>query len=675
MVQRKKSLIENFFVSKFPNFEPSIAQRALHHQAMISDTLLVLMSRQVGKTKGCSWIFWDKVINHTQTDSDLYLAVSASEGDIKSFMLNQVFLDAFDININSEEIIINNVYIATPEWWIKKQSKIWASRPDILQTWIEEGLITPDKKFVKLFKDDISVKGKTQHYEGVLFNGAKIMCIACSTHFQNAVRGRRIHGVYGEEIGQWAMNILSETIEPSILSNNGWQIFTGTPNGKNPQNWMYHDLYVPVVKASSTKTSFKAGIDWYVNEIKKEATLTAEEVMELSEDDSIGLTSKRFSTRREVVAVGDIEKLFPYVYKGSQKFDMIQNGRQVPHKVKFLTDENNKPVEDEQSYIVNKRGDIVFKYYKYTIIPTDQKNAGARLNEDSYRKEYRMRFDSGTEAAFYAFNEEANVIPAEKFDPSLYPMRIAGYDHGSYDGIIVTKEDRKKSASAIAKVACIPVHNTYQYIIYETHYLEEANKEDAAREWYAALLEGLPVVVDNALFNKRVVGGQTDFQQILTSVPEVIQDRNRVHAFKTIFGSHKREELEKVNSLNKWFNQSQVEIQGSNGHAEFKNPTDLTKSGRKIMITSNCTELIEYLKMISYEVYGSKKKLKKARNDIWDATTYAIDFVEFDKQKNMEKIKYYWQNHHNYPKLGEPEKPREISYNEYMRRSQPSRHF
>jgi hypothetical protein len=66
----------------------------------------------------------------------------------------------------------------------------------------------------------------------------------------------------------------------------------------------------------------------------------------------------------------------------------------------------------------------------------------------------------------------------------------------------------------------------------------------------------------------------------------------------------------------------------------YYNISKPTEFGRKIMITDNCIELINFLISYGYKVKKiigtdmSEQSLTEVGDDLYDAMTYAIDFIE-----------------------------------------------
>lgn len=681
MAKTQQEEVEKIYIDKFPKYDPSAAQIALHSMAADSDETFIFWSRQVGKSNGCSWIFWDKLINNSY-NGELYVVLSPSESEIYEFLVNDILIEAF----GGKGVVydINAVYIPAPKKWLKIMGRFWAETPGAFEQWLLKGWITEDRKWVRLFRESLSITGKDstgvgggkkkqQHYEGKLFTGASILLVACTHHLDNILRGRKISGVYGEEVGQWPKNPFG-VIMPSLLRQGGWLMVAGTPNGTDPHNWVYTEFVKPIRNSPYHKHVQKAGVDWYKNVTEKEATLKMEDVKRgLMPEEKNG----KIVTRTQILSIGDIEKVFPYVYEGTQVFDEVQMSRRFPHKVVPKRDPYGQVIIDEDNRLEVKsdEGTRVFEYYKYDVVPIEgqQNRPGATLTEDKYNREYRMDFNAGSGIIFYNWNRDINVIPQEDFNPDLYNS-IAGYDHGIWRKQVQdTKEERRASASAWAKVAVVPHGNEFQYVVWDCGYIDEPTASNIADIWHNdLLLNGIPIVAENALWKTGILEGGKAIGEIINA-NDALKADYRGRPGVGIFKCRKRTENDKFNDINVWLMQQSIKSPMSSTTGHFRHPSSPSKLGRKLMVTSNCVEFISLLEDWSYQVTAEGyKKPKTVRNDIFDTVTYPIDYFE-KFPENRQKIQSYWMNHPTWSRHDKPSEGRAMSAMEVLAYQQRKR--
>lgn len=628
--------IEPIFVDNIPYNPLSLAQKATYTYSLDANTLFVMWARQVGKSNMLSYIFWDKIFENS-TLGDTFITMSPREGDIMEFMIKDILLEAFG---GKEKIYdINAIYLKPPEKWWKVQERAFKEKPALLQYWKDNDWIKykNDNPYVKLFTEDLANTGagkKSQsRFTGKIFTGATILCTAANDEFENTIRGKKIMGAFGDEMGQYKSDPFS-ALGPTIVNQGGWMLYAGTPNAKTPFNWVY-DMYKEVTESPYVTYRFKYGIDFYKATVTSDIAPSFEEI--LANNDEHELLTEQISNTT-LWSIGDLEKMFPYVYQGNKKFAQIQNERKNRLKIEYTKNSLGQ-------YQKDNNGNIIFN-----LIPIPEPNPMGKFSDEQYDREFRMKFGRGNQMAFGDFSKEINVIDSLEFNPSYYNS-IAGYDHGIGDAKVVgTVAGNKISAATWAKVACIPIigTNDFQYVIYEVGYLVEADPRNIADKWYELLQEGLPIVAESVLWNETIKGGTKNFNQILNANEDLKNDY-RAYTGRGIFKSKKRDWQEKAVSLNKWFREDNYKPFNRLGTVEFVHPTDSRKKGRKLFITSECKDLIDYFsKLILVANADGALTPKVMRDDIFDAATYAIDYIEF-ANGGKEAIQNYWLNNKKWP--------------------------
>ncbi len=635
-MQKVKS-IEPVYIDNIPFRDLSIAQQATYQAASKVNTLFLMWSRQIGKSNLLSYIFWDRVIN-TSKRGELYLTMSPREGDIKSLMIDDILLEAFGGKDHVYDI--NAVYIIPPhDWWLDMQNA-FQKDASLLDYWKNNNWLREnnDQIYVKLMIEDLSNSGngkKSQlHFGGTLFTGADILCVAANHNLNKTVRGRKIKGVYGEEMGEYTNDPFGPIL-PSVLGQDGWMIYAGTPNESNPFNWVY-EKYNEVVNSPYCLHKFKFGVDFYKSTVESDIPASMEDILEADKNGEIASDT---ITQITLWCIADIEKIFPYVYKGNVKFARVQAQRKNPHKVIYEKNALGQHVYDAD------------KNLKFTIVATGIPNPTGLLDDEKYQREYRVKFSAGQYTAFSEFSREINVIDSTKFNPDNY-FSIAGYDHGIKDEKITgVTADGKVSASCWAKIACIPVPQTqnFQYVIYEVGYITDPTAHQIATKWHELLLDGTPIISENALWRSTIKGAEKAFNQILNSHPYLKEDY-RAHTGRGIFQCFKRGWGEKFSDLNSWFREDSFVPYGRTARVPYIHPIDSQKKGRKLFITSDCIELINYFAS-QIIVLDSQNQYapKKMRDDLYDAATYAIDVMEY-KPATVKAIQEYWAKNKNWPR-------------------------
>ena len=647
---------EKVFVDRMPYHELYPAQQALFDSAKRTDELFVFWARQVGKSNVVSYILHDRLINNS-FNGELYVMISPSESEIYDFFVDDIMLEAFGGRAVAYDI--NCVYIIPPEKWLKDMQGAWAIKEELKEEWFrnEWAVEHNGKIFVKYFRRDLSITGgkkkKQQHYEGELFTGARLLLAAATHHLPNIIRGRKLSGVYGEEVAQWPKNPLG-IIMPTLIKQKGWLMLVGTPNSENPQNWIYQDFVKPVTTSMFVKKTTKLGVDWYRTEVEKEVTLSLEDFEKGHYLPSEIKTSSKKVKRTQVLSIGDFEKIFPYVFAGTEVFDDVQMARRQPHKIVYETDDEGNIVWDMDNAVYSKAKKKTIKFPKYKIIPIPGKVGTAGISEIQYQMEYRMNFKAGGGHIFTDWNRETNVINAADFNPNLY-RTITGYDHGTLESIIYDGTDEgTKSAAAMVKIACIPQGGEYQYVIYDEKYIDNPTSEHIASHVLAELNGGHPIVADNAIWSRVMKGSPTTYENIINANDELrIHPRARTNY--GIFKCYKREMNGRFDLWNKWFSQSQL----TNANTYFSHPSMPSGTyGRKLMITSNCVKLINLFESwyrARVNDYGEWKAVKM-RDDLYDAADYPIEIMEERSlARTKDEIERIWRDYTSYTRLKQQE--------------------
>jgi hypothetical protein len=631
---QKLKLIEPILIENIPVNKFSIAQEYTYQKCLDSNITFLMWSRQIGKSNLLSGTFWKRIID-TSKVGQLYITMSPTEGDVKDLMIDDILLEAF----GGKDTIydLNAIFITPPTEWWDYMSYSFQKDYGLYKYWQDNNwlIMSEGTPYVKLFIRDLSNSGRGKksqlHYTGKLFTGADILCVAANHNLNKTVRGRKIKGVYGEEMGEYPKDPFG-AILPSVLKQNGWMMYAGTPNETNPLNWTY-EKYTEVINSPYVEKERQYGIDFYTSAVALEVPISAEDLL----DGSVG--EQQTVTQKTTWAIGDLENIFPYVYQGNISFANIQASRKNPHKVVYHLDSQNKPIKDA-------KGNLLFD-----IVPTGIPNPSGLLTDEQYEREFRVRFNAGDVTVFKDFSDEINVIDHTLFKPERYNC-IAGYDHGTADenDLANIKQEGRISASAYAKVACIPIMGTdeYQYVIYDGGYISDPTLTDISSTWHNLLLEGMPIIAENALWKKTIKGVKSDFMEILESNKYLLQDP-RSYTGRGIFKCHKRVAQKKIPDLNKWFREDKFLPHGRINPTKYIHPVDITKTGRKIFITSNCQDLIRFFKTCTLVVNKKGEKVeKKIRNDIYDAATYVIDFMEYRKDLTRD-IKKYWELNKTWP--------------------------
>jgi len=644
---QKAKFLEPIFVDNVPAFEPSVAQKALIKASEGVNVVFVLWTRQVGKSNTLSDIFWHRLINESEK-GQLYLTMSPTEGDIGDLMLGDILLEAF----GGKDAIydINAIYITPPKKWRKRVEIEFKADPTLYDYYIDNKwfLYHDDKEYVKLFIDDISNSGngkKSQlHYTGKLFTGADIMCVAANHNLNKTVRGRKIKGVYGEEMGEYKNDPFGPIL-PAVLGQDGWMIYAGTPNETNPMNWVW-EKYEEVVSSPYCEKKLAYGIVWYKSTVTNEIPLDFNDILNNESD------SEMVITQTTLWSIGDLETIFPYVYKGNEKFARVQAQRKFPHKAivkrdnfgKILYNDNKQPVFD--------------------IIVT-QPNPTGLLTEEKYNREYRVRFDAGAYKAFPEFNKELNIIDGSKFNPEGY-LCVAGYDHGVKDEKVTgTTASGKVSASCYVEIACIPVGITgeFQYVIYKAEYLPDPTNTEIASTWHKLLLAGMPIIAENVLWRNTLKGTPSDLAQIISADEHLRQD---IRSRRGIFQCYKRTWQQKFADLNSWFTKNTFAPSKDSNPIKYFNPLNPLEQGKKLYITSDCLELIKYFdnQILVVDNKGQRSP-KTMREDLYDAATYPLDMMEH-KPEIVKAIREYWNLHQGWKRYDKEIEQPSLTYSQYQ---------
>ena len=651
-----------FFVDTFPYYPLSMAQQSTYERGKDASSLFLMWSRQVGKSNLSSYMAWDKMINYEYTTQKTkYLILHPQDNAIQSIMLDDILLEPFGgagvVPDLLNDVNLNCVYIKPPEWWLDRQINIFENdrlaQEEILNAEIENKnkkikldigplqrqwqvnrwILKNDKQiYVKLFIENLSRTRSQAHFNGRLFNGAQIVCLAANQYLHKAIRGSKLQGVYGEEMGEYGASPF-DIITPALLSkDDSWSIFAGTPNGSKPMNWLY-DKFKLVKYDPNCQVFFEKGVDYYISEVITELPPSAEDLMK---ETSNAIENIQIKTKT-VWSIGEIEKIFPYVYDGSNRYAKIQAQRTDPQKAEVKRTDMLEVVRDDS-------GNPIY------IISDLPKNPSGIIDNEKYEREYRVKFVSIDSLAFPEFNPDVHIIDHNSYNWDKHPLRILGYDHGvGTSKITKTVNGHVRSASTWSKIACFPIRgtNSYQYVIYDVGYLFEPTEQHIADLMYSALLEGMPVVAENVLWRNTIMGGQTDIMRIISS-SERMKDDRRAWTNTGIFKCYKYPSFQnKYNAYNNYFKYTSFNLEDGDSTIELKNPLNPLESGYKVVMTDRCLELAQFFSshMFVTDKDGNKKP-DALRDDIFDGATYPIDTLENPQYKATKtNIIDYWSKH------------------------------
>lgn len=644
------------FIDSFPNYDLAPAQIALYNAAKwrkydkygniinkpLVDELFLFICRQTMKSKTCSTIWWDRIF-HAENE-DLFIASAPLEKDVYDILISDIFLEAFGGSKEVEDL--NDIYIKAPEEFENKMKEKWSKDALLYKKWFEnkanpiqwavnlkEKPEDEDNIYFKLFIEDLKGANNAS-YKGRVFNGAKILCVSAGFTFGDKIRGKKIKGVYGEEISQYPKNPFG-ILMPAIISQGGWVMFAGTPPEEDG-HWVQEEVWNKIQDSKNVKYSKQLGLEWNYAIRKEEVPPSYDELM-------MGI-EKKYAKRTQLNCIGKLEDLFPFVYNGPQRFAEVQACREFPARIVPRLNSFGKPILDEDTILKDGKGNILFKgFYKYDIELSTEKNPGIPLfSEEQYQREYQMNFGMGDEKAFPTFTD-SNIIKQEDFKPEYFHT-ISGYDHGAYEGkIIGITKGGGKSASVWVKVAVNVVNGAKQYIIYDEHFIEDPTEINVNHEWQGLLNEGCPIVYDRAIDNTH--GGTNSVKNtILKADRSIIKGKRFQTGFYSGLKTHG--ERDKINRYKSYFKQH---IDKKSG-AKFQHPMIFGEDGYKLYITDNCKNLIEWFSKQAWVVTSKKgvskelqvRELKKFRDDAWDAVTYAIDTLENDYNNAFKNALRFW---------------------------------
>ena len=639
MAKRVEQIYDPFFVENFPHNRLSLAQQSTYKHGIDANNLYFLWSRQVGKSNLASYMAWNRMIDYKETSNNTIYAVLHPQANmIEERMLEDILLEPFGGGVIPKILdgfTLNSIYIKPPEWWWEDMEVAFANDPSLEEEWNNKMwlLFNEDDKewYVKLFTQNIDQTSKKGAFIGKLFNGATVVCSAVNEFFANVFRGAKLQGVYGEEMGEYKKSPF-DVITPALQSqDNSWTIFAGTPNGDKPQNWLYEQM-VMVKQDENAEIFFENGVDYYISNIKTDLAPSAEDLMNENGNE---IVTKQIHTKI-VWSVGQIHKIFPYVYDGPNRFAKVQSQRKFPDKAYVKRDEYGTVQKDSDGYPIY-------------VIEKDKPNPAGVIDEDQYGREYKMQFVSVASMVFPNFNINNHVIPFDSYDWDSVPFRMLGYDHGvGTTKITKTISGNTRSASCKAKIACFPVQgtDTYQYVIYDIEYIEEPTKEEIALCFLDAILSGMCIVADSSLWKRTIQGNDSDLMQIIKSNPELANDpRTRTNV--ALYKSYKMKFQDKYNNYNKYFKYNKMNIPGTNMQIEFRNPANPMEKGYKVMITDNCLHVIQFLSNHMYKIDSDgSKKPGNLRDDSFDAPTYPIDTFESPGNKKIRKdMRKFWESY------------------------------
>lgn len=632
MARTAKIELEPHYVDKYPKYPLAPGQEALRESVLASPAAFVVFSRQIGKTNALSSIFWERVINEGRA-GDHYFCLSQRQSGLYEFWVDDILLEPFGGSASSD---INNIWIKPPKWWKKEISKAWNKNPKLKQNWLAKGIAKEDLSYVKLLRDELSGRGgkKAQEFEGTLFNGAKITLgsAGVGAHLENKIRGKKIAGVYGEEIAQWHTNPFAALL-PAIVSQGGWFMAAGTPKKLQEKNWFYNEIVEKVRNSKQAKLTNVCGIEFYTKETPIRKPKSADDIDEAGfyDDDSSSVEEVTSIT----LAVGDIEKVFPYFHDGFNRFAQIQARREWLYEAKPVM-KNGKPEYDNVNEYTDPHGKL-HQHFKYNVVKTNIEGSGLYSDAD-YNREYRVQFDADLTKVFDSFNPDIHIISGDNFNPDYYST-MAGFDYGTLKNnvqqIVGAENDSKKiSATAYVKVALVPHGQEYQYVIYEEGYVEDPTAMGVSNALLDLVEDGCVVSLENQMYADKGITGGTYIDELIAVEPSLRRAFNR-----QIFPCYKRTKKRRFSDLNKWLQQQKV-YPAVKESPEFEHP-NIKKHGvfgRRLMITDNCPHLVRLFKDWDYILNSSGDVVtRKVRDDLYDCVCYAIDLFEYRQVRKLDK--------------------------------------
>lgn len=590
------------------------------------------MSRQVGKSNVASTLVFTRIIEESRDGFD-YLVMGPIEKTINELFIGNVIIEAF----GGKEVVpnqdINCVWIPTPKKYkanFKEQkttlNKLMSSDLAFVtdlceyEKWVQAGLLSEDLQWVKLFHEDLKPggRGKGEDYQGKLFTGARMTFASSNNPNLDAIiRGRQFNGVWVDEIGETKIDIRS-IYTAGVNTKSGWVLYTGTPPNKPKNPWVYTTVINPVINNPNISKKRYMGVDFY----------------NFSRNSIDPDTGEKYNFN-SYLAIGKLENVWQYVYQGKKRLIDANRTRPVSYMPKYLLDEQGDKIPEETGcYTVG--GEKIVVGYQFEMIP-DTDNGVTTGDEEAYQREYQVAFDNVADKVFNGFSIN-NVIARKDFNPSNYKIHVLGFDYGSKDRTGDTTL-KNRSSTAWCKVAVVPDGDAFQYIIYDCQYINKPNELEIANCWNQNLKDGLLIVADSALWSEVVFAGSNVYSTFTNALPELKANRlSRTN--EGVFKCFKwNSNTKKAEKFNEYFAQSHITKQ-----RPYFNISKPLEPGRKIMVTDNCVELINFLITYGYKVKKivgtdiSEQSLPEVGDDLYDAMTYAVDFIEkFERGSSKEK--------------------------------------
>lgn len=653
----------------------SYAQKELSKQMYESNFFITLSSRRAGKSFVFASEFIDYGLNWCQK-GDQMLIIGNNENNVRNLIVEGAMLEPFGGKATLDSV--NQVYLSTSLDVVKKamdqKVRYWetALGQEELEAWIKEGYITTDLSYVKLFIDPLSNSGlgnkEQARYEGKLFSGVTMKIAGGNNpNIGSILSGQAYRVAWLEEIGQLDKNIFGVFI-PTVLDRkdeegypNGKVIVNGTPSRDEENAWFQKDFVTPYTTGEGMEYEERLGFEIY------------SDVRNIKGIETINGTSLSF-TNRSTLMLGDFEKVFPYIYGGITTFNSVQSSRAVPSldeafyedkmpkEALAITGEDGKPIVEVSKYferkynLENLKYDFVYKelkHYKYELVPASwaENKAGATgtISFEDYSKEYRMMFNSIETKAFKHFDKDC-IIKRDNFNPYLYNS-VAGFDHGKGENVeLDVNKHIKESGTCWAKVAIIPYADTYQYVVWDVGFLAVPSFYNIASCWLELWDSGCPVISDDSVFRTQM-GGGSDYDWLLYEQPR-LKEHQLFGYKKSVYPCFKRKRAgeDKVKLFDEMFGRRNI-LKTKEEYQSFSQDQD--QKGRQILITDNCLSAIDFFKKL--KIRRKDSKLETRRDDIYDAITYAIDFIEMKIAPTQ--LRNFWDEWLYFKRLKENPRP------------------
>lgn len=639
---------EDILVQRFPvvgywdditkNGKPlkkSIIQKDLRRLLEVSDVANVLWTRRGGKSTELADNFFDKIIfkGKPMKHKKRYIAAHPKSQNLyKNFMetwLPLPFGGASELNGD-----LNNVWIPLPERYfgmifnnpnITDQEVAW---------WFGDGKSDKpiireqnQKYYVKLFKTPVGANMSKKSAEGlcrgVFFNGAVLELIGANYNFDDYVSGGDIAGFWGEEVGTWDGDYISEVAMPAIISAGGFVQLSWTPNkdGEPKKHWTYKGFIEPIdeaVKQGQYQKIRQHGVDYYTSvvEIPYTIEIDGEEVVK---------------TKKSVnfISLAKFSECFPYAHGGIETFiDVAVNCQELISAVE-KRDELGRIIKDDEGFI----------QYKISV-DKNVLNKTRKIPPIDRAREYEISFAGMHEdRVFFSFGDH-NIIKRNDFKPENY-NRILGFDKG------VSKVDEVKGTilgtnKQYATYWCeIARTGLNQWVIYEEGLMNFVYGE-VGRLFVEKASQGIPIVYDSVMktergrYSKDVA--DSDIYQILDAEPRMKPGYANGIYYNCLIPSKKRENAVKIEEFNSMFEEQDETI------PPILHPITRESKAPQFLICDNCPIAISQFTDWMYKVNQDGNKIRATvREDAWDASSYPIDSFRYDEKKRKQ-IESIWRD-------------------------------